>query len=147
MKNIYYLELWQKWLRQRSRAIGMLRTCDVEQPPLRNFLSSTLLWYFYLLCFPIYLLINWKEISIRYAWCVLLFIFLISMQPVHEFSNYFTQSKCCVSCGSECNFKKNFHQNIKLYHGFIYLSLYIYISNFNIDTQYQIKYQTFDTFI
>ena len=78
----------------------------------RKFLRSchyVILWllllpfYFYLLCFfLIYLLIDWKEISIRYVCCALLFVFQIATQSVHVFSNYFTQSKSCVIYGIDC---------------------------------------------
>ena len=42
--------------------------------------------------FSIYLLIDWKIILGMYD------VFL----SVHEFSNYFTQSKWCVRCGIDC---------------------------------------------
>ena len=75
---------------------------SLTELPLRDFVTFTFAVLFLFMFFFIYFLIDWKEISIRYVWCLLLFVFQISTQIVYMFSNYFTQSKCCVSCGFEC---------------------------------------------
>ena len=66
---------------------------------LRDFVTfSFAVIYLFLMFFFIYLLTDWKEISIRYVhiWSVLLFVFQISTQPFDEFSDYFTKSKLIV---------------------------------------------------
>ena len=61
-----------------------------------DFHDYTILWLLFLFMFFFYLLMYWRENSIKYVWFVLLFVFQISTQSFYQFSNYF---KCCFSNG------------------------------------------------